>query len=154
MRLLAPVDGGSARRCLRPPSGTRYCPRLAHDTEEPLPIWKEPWRGRRGRTLQPPEGCTNSVPSCCRPVILVQQPAKAISPIHPCAHGRWRPLKLSLLRGVQLQRTMRTLPVVVANVGPEDALEVATGEDEQPVEALGPKGSDSSLTESIGTRCP
>src|SRR5919106_4559797 len=42
----------------------------------------------------------------------------------------------------------------MANVGLEDALEVATGEDEQPVEALGPNGSDPSLTESIGTRSP
>ncbi len=31
-------------------------------------------------------GCTNSVPSCCRLKVFVQQPAKSISPTHPCVN--------------------------------------------------------------------
>src|SRR5918996_198939 len=42
----------------------------------------------------------------------------------------------------------------MANVDLEDALEVAAGEDEQPVQALGPNGSDPSLADSVGARCP
>ena len=101
-----------------------------------------------------PEGCTNPVPTCCRLIIFVQQPAKSISPTHPCVNGKRCFLELFSLRWLKLQRPVRSLPVVMANVDLEDALEVATGEDEQPVQALGPDGSDPSLTERVGTRCP
>jgi hypothetical protein len=40
------------------------------------------------------------------------------------------------------------------NVDPEDVLEVASGEDEQPVQALLPDGSDPSLADGVGTRRP
>jgi hypothetical protein len=42
----------------------------------------------------------------------------------------------------------------MTNVDLEDALEVASREDKQPVEALGPDGSDPSLAEGVGTRRP
>jgi hypothetical protein len=42
----------------------------------------------------------------------------------------------------------------MTNVDPEDVLEVASGEDEQPVQALCSDGSDPSLTDGIGTRRP
>jgi hypothetical protein len=84
----------------------------------------------------------------------VQQPAKSISPTHLCVNGKWCFFELSSLRWLELQRTGRSLSVVMANVDLEDALEVATGEDEQPVQALGPNGSDPSLAESVGARCP
>jgi hypothetical protein len=40
------------------------------------------------------------------------------------------------------------------NVNPEDELEVASGENEQPVQALCPHGSDPSLADGVGTRRP
>ena len=98
-------------------------------------------------------GCTNSVPSCCRLKVFVQQPAKSISP-NPCVNGRQRPLELPLLQCLKLQRTVRSLSVVMVNVNPEDVLEVAPGEDEKPVQALCPHGSDPSLADGVGTRRP
>jgi hypothetical protein len=44
---------------------------------------------------------------------------------------------------------VRSLAVVMTNVDPEDVLEVASGEDEQPVQALRPHGSDPSLTDGV-----
>jgi hypothetical protein len=41
----------------------------------------------------------------------------------------------------------------MANVDPEDVLEMAWGKDEQPVKALRPDDSDPSLAEGVGTRC-
>jgi len=84
----------------------------------------------------------------------VQQPAKSISPTHPCVNGKRRPLEIFLLRCLKLQRTVRPLAVVMTNVDPEDALEVASGQDEQPVQALGPHRSDPSFAEGVGPRCP
>jgi hypothetical protein len=83
--------------------------------------------------LSSPEGCTNSVPSCCRLIVFVQQPAKSISPTHPCINGKRRPRELFLLRCLKLPRAVRPLAVVMMNVDPEDVLEVAPGADEQPV---------------------
>jgi hypothetical protein len=54
------------------------------------------------KPLRSLEGCTNSVPSCCRLIVFVQQPAKSISPTHPCINGKRRPLELSLLRCLKL----------------------------------------------------
>jgi hypothetical protein len=42
-------------------------------------------------------------------------------------------LELFPLGCLKLQRTVRSLSVVMTNVDPEDLLEVASGEDEQPV---------------------
>jgi hypothetical protein len=72
----------------------------------------------------------------------------------PCVNGERRPLELFLFRCLKLQRTVRAMAVVMADVDLEDALEVATGEDRQPVQALGPDRSDPSLAEGVDTRCP
>jgi hypothetical protein len=42
----------------------------------------------------------------------------------------------------------------MTNVDPEDVLEVVPGEDEEPVQAFCPHGSDPSLADGVGTRCP
>jgi hypothetical protein len=42
----------------------------------------------------------------------------------------------------------------MTNIDSENVLEVASGEDEQPVEALRPHGSDPSLADGVGTRRP
>ena len=42
----------------------------------------------------------------------------------------------------------------MTDVNPEDALEVARGDDEQPVQALRPHGADPSLADGVGTRRP
>jgi hypothetical protein len=39
-----------------------------------------------------PEGCTNTVPSGCRLIIFVQQPAESISPTHRFGNGGRHPL--------------------------------------------------------------
>jgi hypothetical protein len=100
------------------------------------------------------EGCTNSVPSCCRLILFVQQPAESISPTHRCINGKSRPFELVLLRCVKLQRAVRSLSVVMTNVDAEDALEVASGEYEQPVQAFRSHGSDPALAHGVGTRRP
>jgi hypothetical protein len=83
-------------------------------------------------------------PSCCRLIIFVQQSAKSISPTHPCVSGKRRPRELFLLPCLELQRTVRSQAVVMRNVDREDVLGVASGEDEQPVQALRAHGSDPS----------
>jgi hypothetical protein len=75
----------------------------------------------------------------------VQQPAKSISPTYPCANGKRGTRQLLLLRCLELQRTVRSLAVVMANVSREDVLEVVPGEDQQPIQALCSRGSDPSL---------
>jgi hypothetical protein len=82
------------------------------------------------------EGCTNSIRSCCRLIVFVQQPAKSISPTHRCVNRKRRPLELFLLCNFKHQSTVRSLSVVMMNVDLEDAPEVASGVDEQPVQAL------------------
>jgi hypothetical protein len=99
------------------------------------------------------EGCTNSVPSGCRLIVFVQQSAESISPTHRCINGKSRPSELVLLRCVKLQCAVRSLSVVMTDVDAEDALEVASGEYEQPVQAFS-HGSDPALAHGVGTRGP
>ena len=71
---------------------------------------------------------------------------------HWTANGKQRLLELFWLWCLESQRAVRPLPVVMMDVDPEDALKVASGADEQPVQALRPHGSDPSLTDGVGTR--
>jgi hypothetical protein len=47
---------------------------------------------------------------------------------------------------------MRAMAVVVLHVGPEHAVEMPASEDEHPVQALRPDGSDPSLGEGVRVR--
>jgi hypothetical protein len=51
----------------------------------------------------------------------------------------------SAVPALELERAMRPLRVVVVDVDAEDAFEVATVEDQQPVETLRTHGSDEAL---------
>jgi ribonuclease HI len=53
------------------------------------------------------KGAQNLVPSCCRLIVFVQQPAKSISPTYRCVNGTRRTCELLLLRCSKLQRTVR-----------------------------------------------
>jgi hypothetical protein len=48
------------------------------------------------------------------------------------------------------QATMRTMAVVMIDVGVQDALELATAGDEDPVQALAAHGADEALGERVG----
>jgi hypothetical protein len=69
-----------------------------------LTSWDPPVRLQGATFLS--EGCTYSVPSCCRLMVFVQQPAKSISATHPSALGARCPLELVLLRHLKLQRAV------------------------------------------------
>ena len=56
------------------------------------------------------------------------------------------------LRGLEVERAMRSLRVVVLDVDAQDALEVAAVEDQQPVEALAADGSDETLGDGVCLR--
>jgi hypothetical protein len=116
----------------------------------PAPMAEE--SDQQGQQDMGREGCTNSVPSGCF-IIFVKQPAESISPPHCRDKGGRHPLEF-LLRCLKLQRAVRALAVVVVNVDLEDALEVAAGEDEKPIEAFRPNGPDPSLAAGVGSRCP
>lgn len=62
----------------------------------------EPWILARKRRF------TNSVPTL-PPQVFVQQPAKSISPMHPCVYGKRRRLEPFLLQCLKLQHTVRSL---------------------------------------------
>jgi hypothetical protein len=70
-------------------------------------------------------------------VVLVEQPAESVAP----AHCTWLALAgdVQASRGIrrpQLQRPVRTMGVVVGGIDPEDLLEMAAPDDQQPVQAL------------------
>ena len=53
------------------------------------------------------------------------------------------------LRGLEVERAMWSLRVVVLDVDAQHALEVAAVEDQQPVEALAADGSDEALGDGV-----
>jgi hypothetical protein len=55
-------------------------------------------------------------------------------------------------RRFQPERPVRTMPVVVLDMPPEDLLQVTTADDQQPVEALGADGTDPTLGVGVGVR--
>jgi hypothetical protein len=54
---------------------------------------------------------------------------------------------------LELERVVRPLRVVVRDKDAQDALEVAAGEDQQPVEAFGADGSDETFGDGVCLRC-
>ena len=90
--------------------------------------------------------------SCSSPV-LVKQATKEVASAHPGSPsladqgqtGGWA-------RRFQAKRSVWTAPVVVLDVDPEGLLQVTTADDQQPVQALGPDGTDPPLRIGVGIR--
>ena len=61
----------------------------------------------------------------------------------------WRRRWFRGLRGLEVERAMRSLRVVVLDVDAQHALEVAAVEDQQPVEALAADSSDETLGDGV-----
>jgi hypothetical protein len=57
------------------------------------------------------------------------------------------------IRRFQSERPMRTMGVVVGGVAPRDMLQVASSEDQQPVQVLGADGVDPALGVGVGVGC-
>ncbi len=134
---LLPLTSGAPRRLV---GAAVTGPQLSSTVYESRSTWFSAFQAP-AYAMGEPEGCTNSVPSCRRLIVFVQQAAESISPTYPCINGKRRPRELFLLRCLELQRTVRSLAVVMMNVDREDVLKVGSGEDEQPVQALRPHGS-------------
>ena len=83
----------------------------------------------------------------------MKQATKEVASAHPGSPsltdegqtGRWA-------RRFQPKRSVWTMSVVVLDIDPEDLLQVTTADDQQPVEALGPDGTDPPLRIGVGVR--
>jgi hypothetical protein len=81
----------------------------------------------------------------------VKQATEEVASVHPgsssladqCQTRGW-------IRRFQPKRSVRTMLVVVLDVPPEDVLQVATADDQQPVQALGADGADPTLGVGVG----
>ena len=73
----------------------------------------------------------------CSSLVLVQETAEQVASMHDAllilANNGWSG---GWVRRLELKRPVRTVPVVVRDVDPKDLLEVASADDQQPVEAL------------------
>jgi hypothetical protein len=88
---------------------------------------------------------------CGRRAILVDETTKHV--VTPDRKGRDR--DGSRASGdLEIDGPVRPLPVVVADVLTEDALELAMAEDEHLIEALGAYRSYPALRGRVGSRCP
>src|SRR6266511_5014357 len=90
----------------------------------------------------------------CSLSVLVEQAAEEVAPVDSGwpsladegQAGRWT-------RRFQPERSVWTMSVVVLDVDPEDLLQVATAEDQQPVEALSADGTDPALRVGVRVGC-
>jgi len=133
---------------------------LAGGGQDPKEIPTRRWSERVGeaslkgtetldRAHGQPEGRRN--PRSCRcPGVLVDEPSKEVASLdRTMAASRVGPT-LRIDRRAQVQSTVGPLAVVVLDVDTERQLQVPTPEDEHPVQALSPDGSDPSLGEGVG----
>jgi len=80
----------------------------------------------------------------------VEQPSKAVAAMHApliLADGGWTGWWIWRF---QSERSVRTMCVVVGHVDPQDLLQVASSDDQQPVQALGPHRTDPALGVGVG----
>jgi hypothetical protein len=77
--------------------------------------------------------------------VLVDEAAQHVPPANVRSHQVHGPPPLVRDGRLQPEPAMGPRPVVVSDVGPRDALEVSSAEDEGPVQALGPEGPYPSL---------
>jgi hypothetical protein len=85
--------------------------------------------------------------------VLVEEPAEAVVSLDA---RRWRAHKGELPRSrigrLEVERAVRPVAVVVVDEDPQDALEMASVHDQQPVEALGTDGADEALRDRVRLR--
>jgi hypothetical protein len=87
-------------------------------------------------------------------LVFVDESAEAFSAVHVrwvarwSRHGAWRD------RWALIERPVRAMVVVVLNVRLQNAFEVASVDDQEPVEALAAKDSDETLGDRVRFRCP
>jgi hypothetical protein len=82
----------------------------------------------------------------CSSSVLTKEATKEVASAHPGSPvladqgqtGRWA-------RRFEPKRPVRTMPVVVLEIDPEDLLQVTTANDQQPVQALSADGTDPPL---------
>jgi hypothetical protein len=83
----------------------------------------------------------------------VNQSAESIPSEHAAGVGRADGAGAGAwLRRDETKRPMRAVSVVVLNMDPQRALELAAAEDQDPVEALAPHGADEALGKRIRLR--
>jgi hypothetical protein len=85
-------------------------------------------------------------------VVLVGEAAEAVAATD-LADGWCRRWLRGLWR-LELERTMRPVRVLVRDEDPQDALEVAAVDDQQPVKTFGANGSDEALGDGVCLRRP
>jgi len=103
---------------------------------------------------QRPEGCTN-LGSRRGLVILVEQTAEEVSPIHVGGRrGGSRRQLVRFRRWGQAEPSVWSLIVVMADVDSEHPFEMRPVQDEEPVKALRPHCPDPALRVGVRFRCP
>jgi DNA-binding CsgD family transcriptional regulator len=106
--------------------------------------WQAGWPSVKGANIDVAASSRGSV-------VLVNEPAEAVTTVNRAAG--WRPAGTRHLWRAQVERAVRPFAVVVLDVGAHDALEVASVQDQQPVEAFGADSADEALRNRVRTRC-
>ncbi len=89
--------------------------------------------------------------SCSSWMIFVEEPAEQVAPMHPAWPAAANDHQIGgWIRRFQSARPMRPMGVVVGGIDPQDLLEVAAANHQQPVQALGPDRTDPALR--VGVR--
>ncbi len=94
------------------------------------------------------EGCQNHVHSGCGSVVLVQEAAEAVATLDIAA-GRYELWRVGRL---ERESAVGTFPVVMAGVDAKDVFEVASADDQEPVETFRSDGADEPLGVSVRLR--
>src|SRR5215211_5107739 len=99
-----------------------------------------------------PDGCQYSVSSCCGEVVRVQEAAESVASLESRDSGErgWWRRWLGCDGWAAAERSVRALGVVVVDVDAQDAVELPWADDQQPVQALGPRGPDEALGVCVG----
>jgi hypothetical protein len=98
-------------------------------------------------------GCVNPAGASRGRAVLVNEPTESIRAENPeRSRGSGEAESRSRLWRQESQATMRTMAVVMIDVGVQDALELATIDDQDPVEALAPHGADEALGKRVRLR--
>jgi hypothetical protein len=92
--------------------------------------------------------------SCSSSVVFMDESAEQIASVHPA----WPsvaddPQTGGGIRRFQSERPVWTMGVVVGGIDPEDLFQVASSDDQQPVQALGADGADPALGVGVRVGC-
>jgi hypothetical protein len=107
------------------------------------------WGYRRIQGELAVKGCKRR--SRCLTPVFVDETAELVAAAYLALMRSLR--SLVLFGRLEFEGAVWPLALVVVDVGVEYAFEVATVEDQEPVEALGAHGSDEAFRDSVGGRC-